>query len=185
MMNIANWLTMARIFLILPIVVLLYMPSAITCWIAAALFGIASFTDYLDGAVARHAKLVSNFGKFLDPLADKLLICSILVMLTSLGWIPAWIVIIILARELSVTGLRSIAATEGIVIAADKFGKLKTVVQIIALIPLIIHEPFYGIPLHIIGMFFLYIALILTIFSGIHYFYGYISGLKTRNTGSI
>lgn len=182
--NIANCLTVSRIALVFPIVVLLYFPSLWTCWIAAALFCVASFTDYLDGAIARRTNMVSTFGKFLDPLADKLLISSVLIMLSTLEWVPAWIVIVIVGRELAVTGLRSIAAGEGVIIAADKYGKLKTVTQIFAIIPLIIHYPLWGIPLHSIGTFLLYIALCLTVFSGINYFYGYYAEWKKRNAGA-
>lgn len=171
MFNLANQLTLARIFFVVPIILLLYFPGKITCFLAAVLFGIASLTDFLDGHIARKGNMVTSFGKFLDPLADKLLICSILIMFVELGWVPAWVTIIIIGRELAVTGLRAMAIDEGVVIAADKYGKVKTVMQIIAIIPLLLHYPLLGVNVHLIGNFLLYIALVLTIFSGLNYFY--------------
>ena len=135
------------------------------------LFGIASLTDFLDGHIARKGNMVTSFGKFLDPLADKLLICSILIMFVELGWVPAWVTVVIIGRELAVTGLRAMAIDEGVVIAADKYGKVKTVMQIIAIIPLLLHYPLLGVNVHLIGNFLLYIALVLTIFSGLNYFF--------------
>ena len=151
MFNLANQLTLARIFFVVPIILLLYFPGKITCFLAAVLFGIASLTDFLDGHIARKGNMVTSFGKFLDPLADKLLICSILIMFVELGWVPAWVTVVI--------------------IAADKYGKVKTVMQIIAIIPLLLHYPLLGVNVHLIGNFLLYIALVLTIFSGLNYFY--------------
>ena len=172
-MNLANIITLSRIGLVAPIVILLYFPGPFTCFVAALLFGLASLTDWLDGHVARGTNQVSTLGKFLDPLADKLLICSVLIMLVDRGWVPAWVVICILCRELAVTGLRALAADNGIIIAADKYGKLKTVLQIVAIIPLLLHYPLLGIPIDLIGLIALYVALVLTIFSGINYFYNY------------
>ena len=171
MFNLANQLTLARIFFVVPIILLLYFPGKITCFLAAVLFGIASLTDFLDGHIARKGNMVTSFGKFLDPLADKLLICSILIMFVELGWVPAWVTVVIIGRELAVTGLRAMAIDEGVVIAADKYGKVKTVMQIIAIIPLLLHYPLLGVNVHLIGNFLLYIALVLTIFSGLNYFY--------------
>ncbi len=169
-MNLPNKLTMFRIILIPFFLICLYMENPTARIAALVLFCIASLTDCLDGYIARKYNLVTNFGKFLDPLADKLLICSILIEMVGLRWVPAWVVIIIIIRELAVTGLRAIAADKGIVMAADRFGKSKTVMQIIALVPLIVHYPFFGIPLGLLGAILLYVALILTIFSGVNYF---------------
>ena len=171
MFNLANQLTLARIFFVVPIILLLYFPGKIMCFLAAVLFGIASLTDFLDGHIARKGNMVTSFGKFLDPLADKLLICAILIMFVELGWVPAWVTVVIIGRELAVTGLRAMAIDEGVVIAADKYGKVKTVMQIIAIIPLLLHYPLLGVNVHLIGNFLLYIALVLTIFSGLNYFY--------------
>ncbi|MCL2123166.1 MAG: CDP-diacylglycerol--glycerol-3-phosphate 3-phosphatidyltransferase [Desulfovibrionaceae bacterium] len=173
MFNLPNCLTLMRIFAAPLVVVLLYHEGPLTCFGAALLFAAASITDLLDGHIARRDNLVTNFGKFLDPLADKVLICSVLIMLTCLNWVSAWITIIIVCRELLVTGLRAMAADEGIVIAADKFGKWKTTLQVIAVIPLTIHYPVMGINVHILGELLLYIALALTMLSGVKYIHSY------------
>lgn len=125
-MNLPNKLTLFRVFLV-PIFVLLLLLGY--KWAALGVFFLACFTDFADGRIARKYNLVTNFGKFMDPLADKLLICSALVCLVELGAIPAWITIIIIAREFVVSGLRLIAANAGIVIAASWWGKFKTASQ--------------------------------------------------------
>ena len=173
MFNLANKITMFRVLLVPFVVVLLYFPSETTCLLAFFLFSLASFSDLVDGFIARREGMVTSFGKFLDPLADKLLICSVLVMLVELGWAPAWVVITIICRELIVTGLRAMASDEGIVIAADKYGKMKTVLQMLALSPMIIHYPLFGYNVAVIGEILLYIALILTVFSGGNYLFGF------------
>ena len=171
MFNLANKITLLRIVLVPFIVALLYFPGKTTCLIAFVLFGVASASDMLDGYVARRIGVVTSFGKFLDPLADKLLISSVLVMLTWLDWVPAWITIVIICRELVVTGLRAVAADEGIVIAADRYGKMKTILQMMALTPLIIHFPLFGVEMVGVGQILLYMALVLTVFSGGNYLY--------------
>ncbi len=177
-LNWANRITLLRIGAALPIVVLMHFPRPLWCWIAASLFVLASLSDFLDGYIARREGMVTTFGKFLDPLADKLLICSVLVQMAALGWVPAWVTILVIVRELAVTGLRAVAADYGVVIAADRYGKWKTVLQIVALVPLLIHYPFWGLPVHGIGIFILYIALILTIVSGVNYFYRFATGVR-------
>jgi CDP-diacylglycerol--glycerol-3-phosphate 3-phosphatidyltransferase len=171
--NLANQITLTRIFFVVPVIVLLHFPNQFTCWIAAILFAVASVTDFLDGHIARRDNLVSSLGKFLDPLADKLLICSTLIMFTGLGWVPAWVTLVIVVREIAVTGLRAMAVDEGIVLAADKYGKLKTTIQSLAIVPLTVHYPFWGLDPQPVGKFLLYIALILTVFSGVNYFYAF------------
>ena len=173
MFNLPNCLTLTRICAAPLVVLLLYYEGPLACFAAASLFALASITDLLDGHIARRENLVTSFGKFLDPLADKVLICSVLIMITYLKWISAWITILIVCRELLVTGLRSMAADEGIVIAADKFGKWKTTLQVIAIVPLTIHYPVMGIDVHRLGVFLLYIALALTVVSGVNYIYSY------------
>ncbi|THB63106.1 MAG: CDP-diacylglycerol--glycerol-3-phosphate 3-phosphatidyltransferase [Desulfovibrio sp.] len=175
-MNLPNWLTLSRIAAVPGIVALLYFPGRTTCLLAMLLFCAASITDFLDGYIARSRNLITDLGKFLDPLADKLLMNSVMIMLCSLSkdsggepWIPAWVVIIIVAREFVVTGIRILAADMGVVMAADIFGKLKTVFQIAALIPLITHYPWFGFDPAPIGRILLYIALVLTMFSGANY----------------
>ena len=139
--------------------------------IGAAIFIIASITDWLDGYLARKNGLVTNMGKFLDPLADKLLVSAALIILVELGSAPSWIVIIIISREFAVTGLRLILAGEGEVVAAKMLGKIKMNAQIFAIVFLLLNNVFFeaiGVPF---GMIMLYIALIFTVWSGFDYFY--------------
>ena len=130
-MNLPNKLSIIRVALIPVIVILLYQQSDVCRIIAGALFIIASLTDFLDGYIARKYNLVTNFGKFIDPVADKLLVLTTLIMLLHRGQTEAWIIIIILCRELAVDGLRLVAVTQGKVIAASPFGKIKTTCQMI------------------------------------------------------
>ena len=173
MLNLANNLTLARIAVVPVVVVLLYFPGRGTCLAAMLFFIVASLTDIVDGIVARRRNLVTTLGKFLDPLADKLLIASLLIMLTGLGWVEAWMTVVIVGREIAVTGLRAVAADMGVVIAADKFGKLKTIVQMVALCPLVLHFPWFGFDPNPLGRILLYAALVLTLVSGCNYFYGF------------
>lgn len=165
-----NSLTIYRMAATPAIVIFLLFPNKYFTFIAALIFSAAAITDYLDGYLARRWGLVSSIGKFMDPLADKLLVSCSCIMMASLGWIPAWIVCIIIGRELAVTGLRSIIAEHGQDVAASKLGKYKTGFQIAAIIPLLMHYPYLGINFHAIGMFFLWGALIMTVWSGIDYF---------------
>lgn len=181
-MNLPNKITISRIFLIPFFILILTLPLdwgaweigstslPITHFVAAMLFLVASLTDWLDGYIARKYHLITNMGKFLDPLADKLLVSAAFILLVELGLAPAWIVIVIISREFAVTGLRLVASGEGIVLAASNMGKLKTVSQILAIALLMLHNfPFsyLNIPVDIIV---LYIAFILTTWSGIDYF---------------
>jgi len=135
--------------------------------LAAAIFVLASFTDFLDGKIARKYNLVTNFGKFMDPLADKLLVCSALIALVDLNRIPAWVVIIIIAREFIISGFRLIASDNGVVIAASYWGKFKTTFQMIMIILLILNIDYpYS---NIINKVIMYIALALTIISLLDY----------------
>lgn len=165
-----NTLTLFRVAAVPLIVILLMFPSRICTFIAALIFTAAAITDFLDGFFARQRGLVSNFGKVMDPVADKVLVSISFIMLTSLGWIPAWIVCIIIGREIAVTGLRSIIADEGRDVSASSLGKYKTGFQIAAIIPLLIHFQYLTIDFHAIGMIFLWVALILTLWSGADYF---------------
>ncbi len=169
-LNLPNQLTISRIALAPLLIVLLAYPGKWTCLVAGAAFALAGFTDLVDGYLARRENQVTSLGKFLDPLADKVLVSTALIMLVQLGWVAGWVAIVIICRDLMVTGLRAVAADEGVVIAADKYGKLKTVLQLVALEPLILHYPWFGIPLEFIGQILLYIALALTVFSGGNYF---------------
>ena len=178
--NLPNCLTMARIVAAPVIVFLLYLEMWYRfqwgSYMAFGLYFVASVTDYFDGVIARKQNLITSLGKFLDPLADKLLIGSLLIMLVKLGdgWgVPAWVVIIIIGRELSVTGMRAIAAEMGEVVAADKWGKAKTLVQSLAVGFLIFHYPLLGWDPRPTGRVLLYFALILTVVSGGNYLYNF------------
>ena len=173
MMNLPNVLTLLRILAVPFIVALLYFPRPSTCVLATLLFLAAILTDLADGFLARKYNQVTNFGKFLDPLADKILIASVLVMLVELNWVQAWVAIVIIVREIMVTGLRAIAADKGHVIAADRYGKLKTIMQSVALVPLIYHYPLFGIDVAWLGSLLLFVAVVLTIYSGWNYLYGF------------
>jgi CDP-diacylglycerol--glycerol-3-phosphate 3-phosphatidyltransferase len=179
MFNVANNLTMLRIFTVPVIVLLMYFPNRGTCLLAMLVFILASLTDLFDGLLARRYGLVTNIGKFLDPLADKLLVISVLIMLVHLGWLQAWIIILIIGREMTVTGLRAVAADQGHVIAADRYGKLKTIVQVVALCPLILHYSWWGFDPNPLGMVLIWVALILTLFSGANYLYRFFSQVRS------
>lgn len=169
MFNLANKITLLRILMTPLVVALLYFPGKFTCVLAALVFVFAAITDWIDGYVARRSNTVTSMGKFLDPLADKLLICSVLIMFTRLGWAPAWVVIVIVCRELLVTGLRAMAIDEGITLAADRFGKAKTVLQIAAIIPITLHYPMFGTDIAEAGLWLLYAAMLVAIYSGVNY----------------
>ena len=173
-----NTLTLFRIAAVPIIVILMLFPNRVSCWVAAILFSAAAITDYFDGYLARRFSLVSNLGKVMDPVADKLLVSSAFIMLTALGWAPAWMVCIIIGREIAVTGLRNIIAEKGEDVSASNLGKYKTGFQIAAAIPLLIHYPFFGLDAHAIGTFFLWGALVFTLWSGIDYFVKFRNLLK-------
>lgn len=182
-MNIPNKITVSRILLI-PIFVIVMMfdfswgnmtlfgaEMQVNYFVGALIFIVASATDWVDGYYARKFDLVTNLGKFLDPLADKLLVSAAFILLVEIGLAPAWIVIIIISREFAVTGLRLILAGQGEVVAANQLGKIKTWAQIVAISALILHNTIFtliGIPFDDI---MLYIALIFTVWSGWDYFY--------------
>ncbi|MCI2062543.1 MAG: CDP-diacylglycerol--glycerol-3-phosphate 3-phosphatidyltransferase [Eubacteriaceae bacterium] len=165
-MNLPNKLTMLRICAIPVFIVVLLMGH----WYASAvIFILASATDALDGHIARSRNLVTNFGKLMDPLADKMLVTSAFIILVQTGDVAGWMVIIIIARELAITGLRTVAASEGVVIAAGKTGKIKTVCQMIAVILLLLQNwPFalIGIPM---DQIMLWAAVVMTLVSGTEY----------------
>ncbi len=171
--NLPNGLTILRIMAIPIIVLLLFYPGKIASFFASIIFLFAAITDGLDGYIARRQNIVTTLGKFLDPLADKLLVITSLIMLIHLGRVPAWIVAIIAGREMAVTGLRAIAINEGIIISASQLGKYKTLLQVIATTTLICHYSYYSIDFHNVGMIFLWAALVLTVWSGLVYFRGF------------
>lgn len=168
-MNLPNKLTILRVLLIPFFVFFLLVPAAgdYSKYIALAIFIIASLTDLADGKIARRYNLVTNFGKFMDPLADKLLVCSALICFVEMGLIPSWIVIIIISREFIISGFRLIASDNGVVIAASYWGKFKTTSQMIMIVLLIAQIPLQFFD--ILEEVFIYIALILTVVSLIDY----------------
>ncbi|MCR4568176.1 MAG: CDP-diacylglycerol--glycerol-3-phosphate 3-phosphatidyltransferase [Pseudobutyrivibrio sp.] len=179
-MNLPNKLTLFRVLLI-PIFVffLLINPESQALRIIADLiFVAASLTDLFDGKIARKYNLVTNFGKFMDPLADKLLVCSAMICLISTGQLKAWFVIIIVAREFIISGFRLVAAENNVVIAANIFGKFKTVCQMIMVIILVANIPWNW--LQIIGQIFVWLSLIMTVLSLVIYIYQNIDVLKEQ-----
>lgn len=172
-MNLPNLLTISRIVMIPLMAVLLLYDTLTAALIAGVIFIIATITDWLDGYLARKYEQVSDLGALLDPLADKLLITTALVMLIPLGRVPAWVVAVIIGREMAITGLRAIAAEKGVVIPAGWLGKYKTSFQCAALIPLILHFEIMGVNFQLAGEFFLWIALFFTVWSGWEYIYDY------------
>ena len=174
-----NTLTLFRIAAVPIIVILMLFPNRLSTFIAAILFSVAAITDYFDGYIARKFGLVSNLGKVMDPVADKLLVSSAFIMLTALGWVPAWMVCIIIGREIAVTGLRNIIAEKGEDVSASSLGKYKTGFQIAAIIPLLIHYPFFGLDVQAVGRFFLWGALVFTLWSGADYFIKFRKLLKS------
>ncbi len=165
-----NHLTLYRIASIPVLMVLLLFSNKVCALLAAIVFSAASLTDLLDGLFARRRGLESTLGKFLDPLADKLLISAALIMLIPHGRVPAWIAFVIIGREIAVTGLRAILSERGVVMSAAELGKYKTGFQIAAIISLLIHYTYFNIDFHEVGRVLLWVALILTIWSGARYF---------------
>ncbi len=168
-MNLPNKLTILRVLLIPFFVFFLLVPVAggASKYIALAIFIVASLTDLADGKIARKYNLVTNFGKFMDPLADKLLVCSALICFVEMGLLPAWMVIIIISREFIISGFRLVASDNGVVIAASYWGKFKTTFQMIMIVLLIAQIP--GSLFDILEQIFIYAALILTVVSLIDY----------------
>ncbi len=168
--DIPNILTLSRLACIPLVLLCLIFSGKWGSFLAGTFFTVAAVTDILDGFFARRYKSVTVFGKFLDPLADKLLVSLTMIMLIPLERIPVWMVILIITREMAVTGLRGIAVSEGIVIQASVLGKYKTIFQSVALVGLCFHYSFLDVNLHVVGMTFLWGALILTLWSGWDYF---------------
>jgi len=172
-MNLPNKLSLVRIALIPLMVALMHLPGW-WCLASAAVFGAAAFTDFLDGHIARKEGLVTNFGKFIDPVADKLLVLSAFIMLCAQGRMPAWMVVAVLARELAVDGLRLVVMEQGKVIAAAKLGKIKTVSQIVCVLWLMLGDivsliiPF----IHALDLPICLWVVVITLWSGWEYFRG-------------
>jgi CDP-diacylglycerol--glycerol-3-phosphate 3-phosphatidyltransferase len=168
--DLPNRLTIFRIVCIPLVIIFMSFHGKLCSFLAALFIGMAFITDILDGYYARKYKAVTALGKFLDPLADKILVTITMIMLIPLERIPVLMVIVIIAREMAVTGLRSIAVNEGIVIQASKLGKYKTIFQATAILGLALHYEYFDVDFHLVGMIFLWAALILTLWSGWAYF---------------
>lgn len=186
MWTLPNLLSLFRILLIPFLAYLLAFTDPVSCALAALVFVAASVTDMLDGYLARRNKSVSDFGKLLDPLADKLLVVTVLIMLVAVDRpgeldVPAWLVVVIVAREVAVTVLRGIALTEGVVIPADELGKYKLLVQTFALAGLMLHYPYLGIDFFVVGMYFLVLSTVLAVWSGVQYHVRFLRRLRERS----
>ncbi|MDR3365293.1 MAG: CDP-diacylglycerol--glycerol-3-phosphate 3-phosphatidyltransferase [Clostridiales Family XIII bacterium] len=179
-MNLPNFLTLIRMALVPVFIVLFYFGqtgSRAFCLLAFAVFAIASATDALDGHIARKHGLITNFGKLMDPLADKVLTTSAFIVFVDVGIVPAWMVVVILAREFAITGLRGVAAAEGVVIAAGFSGKLKTIFQMLAICLILLDSAIGNGPathslwlvVSVAGLICLWVAVALTVYSGIEY----------------
>ena len=169
-----NLLSLFRILIIPLLVYLLTFPDRNSALLAAVLFIFAALTDYFDGYLARRTQSVSDVGKILDPLADKLMVASALVMLAALDRpnepsVPAWLVVVILARETAVTVIRGIALAEGIVMQAEALGKYKFILQAFAIVALMVHYRYWGFDFYAAGLYFLTLSAVVAIWSGVNY----------------
>ncbi len=169
-LNFPNRITLLRIAIIPALFFLLLSPGRDGSLAIAILFVLAALTDVLDGYLARKYEIVTVMGKFLDPIADKLIVNTAMILMIPIGRIPAWIVAVIIIRDFAVDGIRAIASSEGLVIQASRLGKQKTLCQIFAVSALMIHYPFLGADAHVIGTVILYLALVLSVYSGLDYF---------------
>src|SRR5215510_13577596 len=170
--NLPNLITAFRILLVPVLVVVLQYPGPAASVLAAFTFFLACWSDFFDGYLARRHGITTSLGKLLDPLADKLIVMAALVMLTAMPReprVPAWMVVLIVGRELAVTGLRAVAVSEGIILGAEELGKYKTIFQMLALHGLLLHYSFLGVDFFAAGMYFLWPSLVLTLWSGVDY----------------
>jgi len=168
-LNLPNAITLLRIGVIPVLFFPLTAPGEMWSFIIALIFICAAVTDLLDGYIARKYQIVTTMGKFLDPVADKIIVNTAMILMIPIGRIPAWVVAIIIIRDFVVDGMRSIASSEGLVIDASGLGKQKTLCQIIAVSALMIHYPLFGLDAHAVGIVVLYVALFLTLYSGADY----------------
>lgn len=174
-MNIPNYLSISRVLAVPVFIVLLFDPTPLRAVLAGAVFALASATDWLDGHLARKWGQITRIGKLLDPIADKILISSALIMLVDLDStrVPAWIAIVIIGREIAVTGLRAMAASDGVVIPAETLGKYKVGAQITAVLSFVLNYAIQAEWANDLGRIALWTALVLSLFSGLHYFRNY------------
>lgn len=183
--NLPNTITMLRISFIPVLFLLLLSPDQTMSLVIAGLFIAVSFTDLLDGYIARRYHIVTTMGKFLDPIADKLVINTAMILMIPIGRIPAWVVAIVVIRDFTVDGIRNIASSGGHIISASWLGKQKTLCQVFAVSALMIHYPFLGADAHVVGTTILYLALILSVYSGLDYlvkFYCHVIREKGANS---
>jgi len=191
--NLPNLLTFLRILMIPLVLVLLESGSPQDCFWAAVVYSLAAITDLLDGWLARRRGLVSVLGKFLDPLADKLLVAAVLVWMVSMGRIPAWIVVLLLSREITITALRGVASSEGLIISAGAGGKLKTALQMVGIICLIVGYP-YQLDLGLydfgrvdfvhVGRMLVYLSIVFSITSAANYLQLFAEAIEAKNKKS-
>jgi CDP-diacylglycerol--glycerol-3-phosphate 3-phosphatidyltransferase len=181
--NLPNFLTFFRILLIPVLVVILASTGRVASLLAAATFFLACLSDFFDGHLARRWGISTTLGKLLDPLADKLIVAAALIMLAGMERtpnVPAWMIVVIIGREIAVTGLRAVALGQGVVLGAEELGKYKMVFQMLALHGLLLHYKFLGIDFHLAGMYFLWISLVISLWSGIDYHVRVIRQLTRR-----
>jgi CDP-diacylglycerol--glycerol-3-phosphate 3-phosphatidyltransferase len=179
-LNFPNIITLLRVTIIPVLFFLLFSPGRNGSLIIAGLFILAALTDLLDGYLARKYEIVTVMGKFLDPIADKLIVNTAMILMIPIGRISAWIVAIIIIRDFVVDGIRAISQSEGFVIQASRLGKQKTLCQVFAVSALMIHYPFLGADAHVVGTVILYIALVLSVTSGIDYLIKFYKNIMTR-----
>ncbi len=188
--NLPNMLTMGRIFAVPIVCYLMMLDTPLASFVAAAVFGLAAATDFLDGFLARKLNQISVIGKFLDPLADKLIVLAVLLVLLNLERVPLWLATILMAREITITGLRAIASSEGLVIAARSLGKYKTAFQLSGLAAMILHGSYvinFGLwegeaDLHDVGLVLLYFAFFFSVTSALDYFAGFYRAMRDKRS---
>lgn len=186
MFNLPNMITLGRLFLIPPVIWLIDPTDPVRNLYASLIFAAASLLDILDGYLARKQGLVTVFGKFVDPLADKLMAMAAMIYLVVVNLLPAWLVVVMLGRDLYINGIRQIAAERGIVIAAGEGGKMKTVFQLVGICCVLVRYPyrvpFFDTPFdfHAVGMLFLYLALTLSVLSAVTYTFAFRDGLRAN-----
>lgn len=188
--NLPNLITIGRVFLIPPVLVLIDPTDPIRNFIATLLFAAASGLDIVDGFLARRQGLVTVFGKFMDPLADKLMAMSVMIYLVFAGLLPPWLVVLMMSRDFYISGLRSVAASMGVIIAAGEGGKMKTVFQLVGICCVMVRYryewPLFAdewVDFHFLGMVFLYFALLLSIGSAVQYTFAFAQELKAHRGG--
>jgi CDP-diacylglycerol--glycerol-3-phosphate 3-phosphatidyltransferase len=178
--NFPNTVTLMRLGIIPVLFLLLFSPGPTESLVITILFILAAFTDILDGYIARRYRIETIMGKFLDPVADKLILNTAMILMIPIGRIPAWIVTVIIMRDFIVDAIRSIASSEGLIIQASTIAKQKTLCQFFAVSALMIHYPFLGADAHVVGMIVLYIALVLSIISGADYLIKFYSSIVRK-----